>query len=38
MGLHSDDEKELGDKPVIASLSLGEARDIHFKHKKIKKV
>jgi len=37
MGLHSDDEKELGDKPVIASLSLGEARDIHFKHKKIKK-
>ena len=37
MGLHSDNEKELGDKPVIASLSLGEARDIHFKHKKIKK-
>ena len=37
MGLHSDNEKELGDKPVIASLSLGEARNIHFKHKKIKK-
>ena len=37
MGLHSDNEKELGDKPVIASLSLGEARDIHFIHKKIKK-
>ena len=36
MGLHSDDEKELGINPVIASLSLGESRDIHFKHKNIK--
>jgi len=26
MGWHSDDEKELGDEPVIASLSLGAAR------------
>ena len=25
MGLHSDDEKELGKNPVIASLSLGES-------------
>ena len=33
MGLHSDDEKELGKKPVIASLSLGETREIYFKHK-----
>jgi len=33
MGLHSDDEKELGQKPVIASLSLGESREIYFKHK-----
>ena len=33
MGLHSDDEKELGKNPVIASLSLGESRDIYFKHK-----
>jgi alkylated DNA repair dioxygenase AlkB len=33
MGLHSDDEKELGEKPVIASLSLGETREIYFKHK-----
>ena len=33
MGLHSDDEKELGKNPVIASLSLGETREIHFKHK-----
>ena len=32
MGLHSDDEKELGKNPVIASLSLGESRDIYFKH------
>mgnify|MGYP003312530861 FL=1 len=36
MGLHSDDEKELGINPVIASLSLGESRDILFKHKNIK--
>ena len=35
MGLHSDNEKELGHKPVIASFSLGEQRDIFFKHKKI---
>ena len=33
MGLHSDDEKELGNEPVIASFSLGEERDISFKHK-----
>ena len=32
MGLHSDDEKELGSEPVIASFSLGEERDISFKH------
>lgn len=33
MGWHADDEKELGDRPIIASLSLGAARDIHFKPK-----
>ena len=33
MGLHSDDEKELGLRPLIASLSLGEEREITFKHK-----
>lgn len=33
MGLHADDEKELGSNPVIASLSLGEERDILFKNK-----
>ena len=37
MGLHSDNEKELGINPVIASLSLGESRDLYFKHKNMKK-
>ncbi len=35
MGLHSDDEPELGPRPVIASLSLGEARVLVFKHKRL---
>jgi alkylated DNA repair dioxygenase AlkB len=35
-GWHSDDEKELGMDPVIASLSFGETRRIHFKHKTTK--
>ncbi len=33
MGLHSDDEPELGKRPIIASLSLGEERIFIFKHK-----
>ncbi len=33
-GWHSDDEKELGRQPTIASLSFGEGRDFHLKHKK----
>ncbi|MCV2883572.1 alpha-ketoglutarate-dependent dioxygenase AlkB [Aestuariibacter sp. AA17] len=33
MGWHADDEPELGERPVIASLTLGEARDFDFKHK-----
>jgi len=33
MGLHSDDEPELGERPVIASLSLGEERTFLLKHK-----
>lgn len=33
MGMHSDDEPELGPKPVIASLSLGQERTLLFKHK-----
>ena len=32
-GWHADDEKELGTLPVIASLSLGELRQFHLKHK-----
>ena len=33
MGMHSDDEPELGSKPTIASLSLGETRTLVFAHK-----
>jgi alkylated DNA repair dioxygenase AlkB len=33
MGFHSDDEKELGQDPAIASLSLGDMRTFLFKHK-----
>lgn len=32
MGLHSDNEKELGTNPVIASISLGETRKFRLKH------
>lgn len=31
MGLHADDEPELGPEPVIASLSLGATRDFVFR-------
>lgn len=34
MGYHADDEKELGDQPIIASLSLGATRKFVLKHKK----
>jgi alkylated DNA repair dioxygenase AlkB len=34
IGFHADDEAELGVNPVIASLSLGAARDFVLKHKK----
>jgi len=33
MGLHSDDEPELGARPILASLSLGQERTVIFKHK-----
>ena len=33
MGFHSDDEAELGPRPTIASLSLGESRLFAFKRK-----
>ncbi len=36
MGWHADDEPELGHQPTIASLSLGTARDIHFKSRTAK--
>ena len=36
MGLHADDEKELGNEPVIASIALGENRPIIFQNKKTK--
>ncbi len=33
MGWHSDDEPELGANPIIASLNLGAARKIQFRHR-----
>lgn len=36
-GWHSDDEKELGTNPVIASVSLGAKRVFHFRQKANKK-
>lgn len=38
MGLHADDEPELGLKPVIASLSLGEERVFRLKHRHDKSI
>jgi alkylated DNA repair dioxygenase AlkB len=37
IGFHSDDERELGRQPVIASLSLGAERTFIMKHKTLKK-
>jgi alkylated DNA repair dioxygenase AlkB len=34
MGWHSDDEKELGSEPIIASLSLGDERRFLFRPRK----
>ena len=36
MGMHSDDEAELGPEPVIASVSFGAARTFILKHKRSK--
>lgn len=33
MGWHADDEPELGENPVIASVSFGAARRFHLKHR-----
>ncbi|MCK6261746.1 alpha-ketoglutarate-dependent dioxygenase AlkB [Vibrio sp. ZSDE26] len=35
-GWHSDNEPELGRQPIIASISLGESRLFHLKHKQTK--
>ncbi|MGB5203547.1 alpha-ketoglutarate-dependent dioxygenase AlkB family protein [Eudoraea sp.] len=35
-GWHSDDEEELGKNPVIASVSLGQERYFHLRHRKLK--
>ena len=32
-GWHSDNEKELGPNPIIASISLGAERNFHIKHR-----
>jgi alkylated DNA repair dioxygenase AlkB len=37
MGMHSDDEPELGPRPAIASLSLGASRTFILRHKISKK-
>lgn len=36
VGWHSDDEPELGQNPVIGSVSFGATRDFQFKHKQIR--
>ena len=38
MGWHSDDEKELGINPVIASVNFGETRRFLLRHKKDKTI
>jgi len=38
VGFHSDDEPELGERPVIASLSLGAVRTFVLKHKRSRAV
>jgi alkylated DNA repair dioxygenase AlkB len=35
-GWHADDEKELGTNPVIASVSLGQTRAFHLRHRRQK--
>ena len=36
MGLHADDEPELGNEPVIASVSLGAGRNFRLRHRATK--
>lgn len=35
-GWHADNEKELGQNPIIASVTFGEERPFHFKHRTLK--
>ncbi|MGS2727178.1 alpha-ketoglutarate-dependent dioxygenase AlkB family protein [Psychroserpens sp. BH13MA-6] len=35
-GWHADNEKELGENPMIASVSFGATRRFHFKHRHLK--
>lgn len=35
-GWHADNEPELGEQPIIASLSFGETRRFHLKHRQTK--
>ena len=35
-GWHADNEKELGKHPIIASVTFGEERPFHFKHRTLK--
>jgi alkylated DNA repair dioxygenase AlkB len=35
MGCHADDEKELGENPLIASLSFGAQRTLRFRHARL---
>lgn len=38
IGYHSDDERELGDRPMILGLSLGQGRYMYFQHIETRKV
>lgn len=38
MGMHSDDERELGRNPTIASLSFGAERELTFRHRRRKEL
>lgn len=35
---HADDDAELGEAPVIASLSLGATREFHYRHKQTQEI
>jgi alkylated DNA repair dioxygenase AlkB len=37
IGLHADDERELGDNPVIATLSIGDSRTMYLRCEQLEK-